>query len=93
MAPDVAPRIRIQCELLGPEVRVSVADNGIGVALEHRERIFQIFQRLHAAEDYPGTGVGLAICRKVVESMGGKLWVECPAEGGSVFYFTLPAAP
>ena len=91
VAAGVLPRIRIGCERLGQEVRITVADNGIGVPEEHRERIFQIFQRLHEAEDYPGTGVGLAICKKVVERLRGRLWVECPPEGGSVFCFTVPA--
>lgn len=91
VAAGVLPRIRIDGERLGQEVRISVADNGIGVPEEHRERIFQIFQRLHEAGEYPGTGVGLAICRKVVERLGGRLWVECPPEGGSVFCFTVPA--
>lgn len=87
----VAPRIQLSASVVDDQVCVSVTDNGIGVPPEHRERIFQIFQRLHTAEDYPGTGVGLAICRKVVERLGGRLWVECPPEGGSVFRFTLPA--
>ena len=93
IAPGVVPRVAVTAQSSAEEVCVSVADNGIGIPAEHRERIFQIFQRLHALEDYPGTGVGLAICRKVVERLGGRLWVECPPEGGSVFRFTLPAVP
>lgn len=86
------PRIRIEAVPHGERVCVRVIDNGIGIPEEHRARVFQIFQRLHAAESYPGTGVGLAICKKVVDRHGGELWVETVTTGGSAFCFTLPLA-
>ena len=73
--------------------RVTVADDGIGIDPRHRDRVFKMFQRLHDREAFEGTGIGLAICRKIVERQGGEIWVDDREGGGSVFSFTVPAVP
>jgi light-regulated signal transduction histidine kinase (bacteriophytochrome) len=88
-----APRIRVSAERRGRFFEFAVADNGIGVDPEFKEKVFDIFTRLNGREKYDGTGIGLASCRKIVERHGGSIWVEPAPGGGSVFRFTLPAAP
>jgi signal transduction histidine kinase len=86
------PRVRVTADRSGDEWVFTVSDNGIGVPEKDRERVFGVFQRLHSRAEYPGTGIGLAICRKIVEGQGGKLWVDPLPGGGSAFRFTLPVA-
>ena len=72
--------------------QIAVADGGIGIAPEQREHVFEMFGRLHDREAYEGTGIGLAICRKIVERHGGRIWIDEREGGGTVFRFTLPVA-
>jgi light-regulated signal transduction histidine kinase (bacteriophytochrome) len=86
----VTPQVHVTAQRQDQAWVISVQDNGIGLDLGETDRIFNVFQRLHTAEEYPGMGIGLAVCRKIIERHGGRVWVESEPGAGATFKFTLP---
>ena len=88
---EAPPKVHLAAQRTGVDWEFSVCDNGIGIAEQDFQRIFIVFQRLHGGEKYPGTGIGLSVCKKIIERHGGRIWVESRLGKGTVFYFTIPA--
>jgi len=88
---DNPPQIHVEAEQQGRKWLLSVSDEGIGIDADDQDRVFQVFQRLHSRDEHAGTGLGLALCQRIVERHGGEIWVESDPGEGSTFSFTLPA--
>jgi two-component system, chemotaxis family, sensor kinase Cph1 len=88
--PGVAPNLSIRASDEGDAYCFGFSDNGIGIAPQHYDRVFQVFQRLHGRNEYPGTGIGLATCKKLIDIYGGKIWIDSKPGIGSTFYLTIP---
>ena len=84
------PKIHISCEKKNSLYEFSIKDNGIGIDIQYHNRIFIVFQRLHSTRDYKGTGIGLSICKRIVELHGGTIWLDSKENEGTTFYFTIP---
>jgi len=87
---DDPPHVHVSAENSGNEWTIAVRDNGIGIDSKYHERIFEIFRRLHTHDEIPGTGIGLAVCRRIVHRHGGRIWLESETGKGSTFYFAIP---
>jgi signal transduction histidine kinase len=89
---DDPPRVHVSTDRAGAEYTLSVTDEGIGIAPGDQDRVFDIFQRLHTREEHAGTGIGLTLCKRIVERHGGEIWVESEPDEGSTFSFSLAPA-
>jgi len=90
VAPARVPEIHVGCHREGADWHFFVRDNGIGIAVRDFDRVFLLFQRLHSRQEYPGTGIGLSLCQKIVESHGGRIWIESEEGKGTTIHFTVP---
>ncbi len=90
---DQTPKVHVSSSIADDQWSFAIEDNGIGILPAHRDQIFGIFKRLHTQSEYKGNGIGLAICKRIVEQLGGQIWVETSESGGSVFRFTVPRSP
>ena len=86
------PEINVSAQAKGQFWNIAVRDNGIGLDMKYADRIFGVFQRLHAQDKYEGSGIGLATCKKIIEGHGGRMWVESTPGEGSTFFFSAPVA-